>query len=79
MQFPTRGTLHQIEEGATLQPLFDERGLIPCVTRHAANVERIARMAEENDAAAQRNQEVARRLDGLSGELRDASSRYRIA
>ncbi len=33
MQFPERGSLHEIEEGGRLMPLFDERGLIPCITQ----------------------------------------------
>lgn len=33
MTFPARGSLADIEEGATLQALFDDNGLIPCVTQ----------------------------------------------
>lgn len=39
MTFPPRGSLADIEEGATLQALFDAQGLIPCVTQHAATGE----------------------------------------
>jgi len=39
MKFPLRGTLLEIEEGAQLQPKFDERGLIPCVTQDASTLE----------------------------------------
>ena len=39
MQFPERGSLHEIEEGTRLMPLFDERGLIPCITQDAASRE----------------------------------------
>ena len=39
LTFPPRGTLLDIEEGAQLQPKFDERGLIPCVTQDAATLE----------------------------------------
>jgi len=37
--FPPRGTLVEIEEGAQLQPKFDEHGLIPCVTQDATTRE----------------------------------------
>ena len=37
--FPPRGTLVEIEEGTQLQPKFDERGLIPCVTQDATTRE----------------------------------------
>lgn len=33
MTLPARGSLADIEEGATLQPLFDAQGLIPCITQ----------------------------------------------
>jgi len=39
MQFPERGSLSEIEEGNRLQPLFDERGLIPCITQDAGSSE----------------------------------------
>jgi len=35
IKFPARGSLLEIEEGTQLQPKFDERGLIPCVTQDA--------------------------------------------
>lgn len=38
-QFPARGTLVEIEEGAQFQPKFDEQGLIPCVTQDADTLE----------------------------------------
>jgi len=37
--FPSRGTLVEVEEGTQLQPKFDERGLIPCVTQDATTLE----------------------------------------
>lgn len=33
MDYPQRGTLLEIEEGARFMPLFDAAGLIPCVTQ----------------------------------------------
>lgn len=39
MQFPERGSLAEVEEGDRLQPLFDECGLIPCITQDAASGE----------------------------------------
>jgi methyl-accepting chemotaxis protein len=44
----------------------------------AVNVERIAQMTEENNAAARHNGELAETLDGLSGTLRESIGRYRI-
>lgn len=44
----------------------------------AVNVERIAQMTEENNAAARHNGELAETLDGLSGALRESIGRYRI-
>jgi phosphoribosyl-AMP cyclohydrolase len=32
---PNRTGLFSIEEGLVLMPLFDEQGLIPCITQHA--------------------------------------------
>ncbi|MGQ9685387.1 MAG: phosphoribosyl-AMP cyclohydrolase [Thiobacillaceae bacterium] len=39
MQFPERGSVQEIEEGDRLLPLFDERGLIPCITQDAQSGE----------------------------------------
>lgn len=39
LKFPARGSLLEIEEGAELQPKFDEHGLIPCVTQDAGTLE----------------------------------------
>ncbi len=39
MQFPPRGNVAEVEEGDCLQPLFDERGLIPCIAQDAASGE----------------------------------------
>jgi phosphoribosyl-AMP cyclohydrolase len=39
LDFPDRGELLQVEEGLSLMPLFDERGLMPCVTQDAASYE----------------------------------------
>jgi len=38
-EFPSRGSLVDVEEGLRLMPFFDERDLIPCVTQHAASNE----------------------------------------
>jgi hypothetical protein len=35
LDFPDRGELLQVEEELALMPFFDERGLIPCVTRES--------------------------------------------
>jgi len=37
--FPSRDTLVEVEEGTQLQPKFDARGLILCVTQDAATLE----------------------------------------
>lgn len=39
LDFARRGSVFEVEEGLHLMPLFDERGLIPCVTQHAATSE----------------------------------------
>lgn len=39
MQFPERASVAEIEEGARLMPLFDERGLIACITQDALSRE----------------------------------------
>lgn len=39
MNYPARGSIAEIEEGTTLQPLFDGHGLMPCVTQDAATGE----------------------------------------
>ena len=39
MHYPTRGSIAEIEEGDTFQPLFDGHDLIPCVTQDAATGE----------------------------------------
>lgn len=39
MEFPPQTTLIEIEEGATLRPKFDERGILPCVTQDATTGE----------------------------------------
>jgi len=39
LKFPARGSLLEVEEGAQLQPKFDEHGLIPCVTQDANTLE----------------------------------------
>jgi methyl-accepting chemotaxis protein len=44
----------------------------------AANMERIARMTEENSAAARHNHQVADDLEQLSGNLREMALRFRV-
>lgn len=39
MRFGKRKSVLQVEEGSVLAPKFDEKGLIPCVTQHAATRE----------------------------------------
>lgn len=39
MEFPARGSVAEIEEGARFMPLFDARGLIPCIAQDAASGE----------------------------------------
>lgn len=39
MQFPERGSTQEVEEGEQLQPLFDARGLIPCIAQDAVSGE----------------------------------------
>lgn len=39
MQFPERGDVEAVEEGSRFMPLFDERGLIPCITQAAESGE----------------------------------------
>ena len=49
-QFALRTSIEQVEEGGVLAPKFDENGLIPCITRHAATGE-ILMFAFMNDEA----------------------------
>ncbi|MDP2695428.1 MAG: methyl-accepting chemotaxis protein, partial [Gallionella sp.] len=44
----------------------------------AANVEKIAQMAEENSAAAASSSDTAIQLDRLSGELKDSVARFKV-
>lgn len=39
MRFGKRESVLQVEEGSVLAPKFDENGLIPCITQHAATRE----------------------------------------
>lgn len=39
LEFPPRGDLFSIEEGLQFMPLFDEQGLLPCITQHADSLE----------------------------------------
>ena len=39
LDFPERGSVFEVEEGLLLMPLFDEHGLIPCVTQDATSNE----------------------------------------
>lgn len=50
MRFATRDSVQQVEEGSVLAPKFDEKGLIPCVTQHAATRE-ILMFAYMNEVA----------------------------
>ncbi len=50
--FPARGSIEEIEEGALLQPKFDEKGLIPCIAQDAETNE-ILMFAYMNDTALQ--------------------------
>jgi len=47
-------------------------------TEIAQNVERIARMAEENSAAAASNSDTATQLDELSGALKDSVTHFKV-
>ena len=50
--FPARGSIEEIEEGALLQPKFDEKGLIPCIVQDADSGE-ILMFAYMNSTALQ--------------------------
>lgn len=39
LAFPPRGSLEEFEEGHQLQPKFDAKGIIPCITQDAETLE----------------------------------------
>jgi len=53
VQFASRRTIEQVEEGTELAPKFDEHGLIPCVTT-AANSGEVLMLGYMNDEALKR-------------------------
>ncbi len=80
----TESALHRIgddsrEVAGNVQSIVDAvREQDAAVQQVATNVEKIARMAEENGAAAASSSDTASRLDGLSSTLKDSVVRFKV-
>jgi methyl-accepting chemotaxis protein len=80
----TESALHRIgddsrEVAGNVQSIVDAvREQDVAIQQVAANVEKIAQMAEENSAAAASSSDTATQLDGLSSELKDSVARFKV-
>ncbi|MBI1888177.1 MAG: methyl-accepting chemotaxis protein [Nitrosomonadales bacterium] len=80
----TEAALHHIGDDAR-EVAINVRGIIDALREQdaaiqqvAENVEKIARMAEENSAAAASSSDTADHLDRLSGALKGSAARFRV-